>query len=145
MTDQKSRTDNPGFRELLNMSIPADQNAIASVADAVADKLRGLSLAEEKQLEIGLALQEALANAVVHGCNNDSSKTVTCSVMSDDNERVFIAVSDPGPGFNPGSLADPIMQENLQADHGRGIYLIRQLMDEVKFERGGQEIRMWKY
>lgn len=145
MTDHKSPTDNPGFREVLNMSIPAHQNKIADVADAVADKLRALSLAEEKQFEIGLALQEALANAVVHGCKNDSSKTVTCSMMSDDNGRVFIAISDPGPGFDPGSLADPKMQENLHADHGRGIYLIRQLMDEVKFERGGQEIRMWKY
>lgn len=143
MTDHKS--DNPGFREVLNMSIPAEQNAIATIADAVAERLRGLSLAEEKQFEIGLAVQEALANAVVHGCNNDASKTVTCSMMSDDNGRILIAVSDPGPGFDAGSLADPKLQENLQADHGRGIYLIRELMDEVKFERGGQEIRMWKY
>jgi serine/threonine-protein kinase RsbW len=137
--------ENPEFREVLNMSIPADQNAIASVADAVAEKLKDLSLPEEKQLEIGLALQEALANAVVHGCNNDATLTVRCSMMSDDNGRVFIAVSDPGPGFNAGSLADPKLQENLHEDHGRGIYLIRQLMDEVQFERGGQEIRMWKY
>ena len=137
--------ENPGFREVLSMSIPADQQAIAGVADAVADKLQSLNLAEEKQLEIGLALQEALANAVVHGCKNDATKTVTCRMMSDDNGRVFIAVSDPGPGFKPDALADPKMQENLHADHGRGIYLIRELMDEVKFERGGQEIRMWKY
>ena len=145
MTDHKFSTDNSGFREVLNMSIPAEQNAIATVADAEADKLKNLSLAEEKQLEIGLAVQEALANAVVHGCKNDPTLTVRCCMMSDDNGRVFIAVSDPGPGYNPGSLADPKMQENLHADHGRGIYLIRQLMDEVRFERGGQEIRMWKY
>lgn len=137
--------DNPGFREVLNMSIPADQNAIASVADAVAEKLKDLSLPEGKQLEIGLAVQEALANAVVHGCNNNPALTVRCCVMSDDNGRVFIAVSDPGPGFKPGSVPDPKLQENLREDHGRGIYLIRQLMDEVQFERGGQEIRMWKY
>lgn len=145
MTQNKSGSDNPGFREVLNVSIPADQSAVAGVADAVADKLRALNLPEEKQLEIGLALQEALANAVVHGCKNDAAKTVTCCMMSDDNGRVFIAVSDPGPGFDPESIADPKLQENLHEDHGRGIYLIRRLMDEVKFERGGQEIRMWKY
>ncbi len=108
-------------------------------------ELQALNLPEEKQLDIGLALQEALANTVVHGCNNDATKTVTCPMMSHDNGRIFIAVSVPGPGFKPDSLADPKMQENLHADHGRGIYLIRKLMDEVKFARGGQEIRMWKY
>ncbi len=145
MSDHNSSIDNGGFREVLNMSIPAAQNSIAAVADAVADKLKDLSLAEEKQLEIGLAVQEALANAVVHGCNNNPALTVRCCMMSDHNGSVFIAVSDPGPGFDPTSPADPKMQENLHADHGRGIYLIRQLMDEVKFERGGKEIRMWKY
>ena len=145
MTEDKSGMENTGFREVLSMTIPADQRAVAGVADAVAEKLQALNLSEEKQLEIGLALQEALANAVVHGCNNDATKTVTCCMMSDDNGRVFIAVSDPGPGFKAESLADPKMQENLHADHGRGIYLIRELMDEVKFARGGQEIRMWKY
>jgi serine/threonine-protein kinase RsbW len=145
MANNQFFMDNLRFRELLNMSIPAEQNAIATVADAVADKLKDLSLAEEKQLEIGLAVQEALANAVVHGCKNNPALTVRCCVMSDQNGSVLIAVSDPGPGFDATSLADPKMQENLHADHGRGIYLIRQLMDEVKFERGGQEIRMWKY
>jgi serine/threonine-protein kinase RsbW len=54
-------------------------------------------------------------------------------------------VTDPGPGFSPDLLSDPKRQENLYADHGRGVYLIRQLMDEVSFERRGNEIRMWKY
>lgn len=134
-----------GFREVLNMSVPAGNNAILAVADAVADKLKALNLSEEKQLEIGLALQEALANAVVHGCQNDSSMTVHCRMMSDNSGRVLITVSDPGPGFDPGSPADPKLGENLYADHGRGIYLIRQLMDKVQFGSGGQEIRMWKY
>jgi serine/threonine-protein kinase RsbW len=56
-----------------------------------------------------------------------------------------ITVTDPGPGFRPEDLADPKQQENLYADHGRGVYLIRQLMDQVDFENPGNEIRMWKY
>jgi serine/threonine-protein kinase RsbW len=54
-------------------------------------------------------------------------------------------VTDPGPGFSPELLSDPKRSENLYADHGRGVYLIRQLMDEVHFEHGGNELRMWKY
>jgi len=54
-------------------------------------------------------------------------------------------VADPGPGFSPDLVHDPKRRENVYADHGRGVYLIRQLMDEVHFERSGSEIRMWKY
>jgi serine/threonine-protein kinase RsbW len=143
--ENKSCFGDAGFREVLNMSVPAGNKAILVVTDAVAAKLKTLNLSEEKQLEIGLALQEALANAVVHGCQNDSSKTVRCRMMSDDGGRVLITVSDPGPGFDPESPTDPRLAENLYADHGRGIYLIRQLMDKVQFDSGGQEIRMWKY
>jgi serine/threonine-protein kinase RsbW len=56
-----------------------------------------------------------------------------------------ITVTDPGRGFLPSALSDPHEPENLYADHGRGVYLIRQLMDEVHFENGGNQIRMWKY
>lgn len=132
-------------RELLNVSIPATADDIAKVSDKVAEILLGLGIAEEKQLEIGLALQEALANAVVHGCGNDPSKNVHCRLNSDSQGRLLIIVSDPGPGMNMKSPAAPTLSPNLYQDHGRGIYLIRQLMDDVRFERGGREIQMWKY
>jgi serine/threonine-protein kinase RsbW len=132
-------------RQLLNVSIPASANAIADVSDKVAAILLGLGIPEEKQLEIGLALQEALANAVVHGCGNDPSKSVHCRRNCDPDGRISIIVSDPGPGLDLSRLPDPMLSSNLYEGHGRGIYLIRQLMDDVRFERGGSEIRMWKY
>jgi serine/threonine-protein kinase RsbW len=132
------------WRELLNMSIPATANAVADLSDKVAGILMGLGLPEEKQLEIGLALQEAVANAVVHGCGNDPSKNVRCR-LSDNQGRILIIVSDPGPGLDVSSQKALALSPNLYQDHGRGIYLIRQLMDEVRFELGGSEIQMWKY
>ena len=51
---------------------------------------------------------------------------------------------DPGPGFDPASIPDPTIGENVFSEHGRGIYLVNQLMDEVHFERGGTEIHMRK-
>lgn len=131
--------------ELLDRSMPADSEAIATVVDAISETLAQLEVPEQKRLEIALAVQEALANAVVHGCDNDPSKHVRCSLKADPLGRIVIIVTDPGPGFSPEVLADPKRDENLHADHGRGVYLIRQLMDEVYFERGGKEIRMWKY
>lgn len=144
-----SSADNPGDdkkpRELLHLTVPAHFEAVASAADAIAETLTRLEVPEQKRLEIGLAVQEALVNAVVHGCGNDPSKNVTCRMQSDEDARIIIVVSDPGPGFNSVSMPDPKQRENLHSDHGRGVYLIRQLMDEVKFERSGSEIRMWKY
>ena len=131
--------------ELLNIAFPADPEAIGTVADAIAECLMKLQVPEQKRLEIGLAVQEALVNAVVHGCNNDRSKEVRCRLQSDPLGRIVITVTDPGPGFRPDFLSDPKRQQNLYADHGRGVYLIRQLMDEVSFESRGNKIRMWKY
>jgi serine/threonine-protein kinase RsbW len=130
---------------LLELRMPGDPGAISAVADAVVATLIRLDVPEEKRMEVALAVQEALANAVVHGCKNDSSKEVRCRLQRDPNGRIVITVTDPGHGFRQEDLAHPKQAENLYRDHGRGVYLIRQLMDEVHFENGGNQIRMWKY
>lgn len=97
---------------------------------------------EAERIDILVALQEALANAAVHGCGNDPAKRIQCSVAADASE-VTITVRDPGPGFDL-ALADP---ENFAAStlsHGRGICLIRSMMTEISFVRGGSEVRMRK-
>jgi len=137
--------DNSGARELLHLTVPADSEAVASATDTIAHTLTQLDVPEQKRFEIVLAVQEALANAVVHGCGNDPSKSVSCRLECDDKGRTIITVTDPGSGFSPESIAAPTQDENLHADHGRGVYLIRQLMDDVRFERSGSQIRMWKY
>jgi len=143
--ESSSGPENSALSQLLDLSMPANSEAIATIVDAMSETLAQLEVPEQKRLEIALAVQEALANAVVHGCGNDASKQVRCRLKSDPQGRVVIIVSDPGPGFNTDLLPDPKRGENLYADHGRGVYLIRQLMDEVHFEHRGNEIRMWKY
>src|SRR5271169_3887030 len=106
--------------ELLDVSLPPDSEAIANVVDSISETLVQLEVPEQKRLEIALAVQEALANAVVHGCGNDPSKQIRCRVKSDPQGRIVIIVTDPGPGFSPAVLADPKRGENLYADHGRG-------------------------
>jgi serine/threonine-protein kinase RsbW len=138
-------SENSELSELLDRSMPANSEAIAAVVDSISETLGKLDVPEQKRLEIALAVQEALANAVVHGCGNDPSKYVRCRVKSAPNGRIVIVVTDPGPGFKADGLSDPKKSENLYSDHGRGVYLIRQLMDEVHFERRGNEISMWKY
>ncbi len=127
----------------LDISIPAEVNRIAEVVDQVVALARRLHVQTGKEQEIALALTEALANAVKHGSKSDPSRKVQCQVLAD-RSTMLIIVRDSGPGFDPGSVANPLESAGLNADHGRGLYMIRQLMDEVRFERNGAEIRMTK-
>lgn len=128
----------------LEFSGPADVNSINPVVNWVMEAAREMKCSEGKEFEIETSLREALANAVIHGCKNDRRKTIQFCLACDPERGMLIVVRDPGPGFDPSSIPSPIMGENIFSEHGRGIFLINQLMDEVQFGRGGTEIRMRK-
>jgi anti-sigma regulatory factor (Ser/Thr protein kinase) len=92
---------------------------------------------------VGLAIREALANAMVHGNHSDPEKPVRISITMDEDCDLLVSVKDSGSGFDPSGLLNPIAATNLLAPNGRGIFLIRQLMDEVDFKFDhGTEVRM---
>lgn len=128
----------------VDITISADPDSITPVVEAILALAREMKCAVGKELEIETAVRESLANAIRHGCGDDRSKRVECCVACDEAHGMLIVVRDPGPGFDPAAIASPIVGENIYSTHGRGIYLINQLMDEVRFERGGREIHMRK-
>src|SRR5262245_59936444 len=147
MCSESTRRRTPDGTNLLfrlTVCVPGHVRSITPVVQGVMVMAREAECAAGKEFEIELALWEALANAIVHGCGNDESKLVQCSVSSSESGQVTIVVRDPGPGFDPASIPSPVMVENLYSTHGRGIYSITKWMDEVWFERGGTEIHMRK-
>jgi serine/threonine-protein kinase RsbW len=128
----------------LSVTLSADRDAVDPVVRSVMDVVREMKCAPGHEDNIELALTEALANAVVHGAKNDPSKIIECDVACDEKQGILIIVRDPGTGFDPAKIADPCHGENIYASHGRGIYLINQLMDEVQFHKNGTEIHMLK-
>ena len=126
----------------LDLTLPGDVNAISPVVESVMRIVTAMGCAAGKEFEIELALREALANAIEHGSGHDPSKEIQCCVACDHERGMLIVVRDPGPGFDPVQIPSPIAGKNLFSTGGRGIYLINQLMDEVRFERGGTEIHM---
>jgi len=128
----------------LNVSLSADHNAVEPVVQNVMKIVREMKCAEGREDAIELALTEALANAIVHGAKNDPSKVIECDVACDEERGMLIVVRDPGSGFDPTQIANPCHGENIYSSHGRGIYLINQLMDEVQFHKNGTEIHMLK-
>jgi serine/threonine-protein kinase RsbW len=128
----------------LSVTLSADRDAVDPVVRSVMNAVREMKCAPGHEDDIELALTEALANAVVHGAKNDPSKIIECDVACADKQGILIIVRDPGTGFDPTKIANPCHGENIYASHGRGIYLINQLMDEVQFHKNGTEIHMLK-
>jgi serine/threonine-protein kinase RsbW len=128
----------------LDVTLPAIVDEIAPVVNRILDLAKESGCLAGKEFEVTLSLQEALTNAVIHGAQQDPTKLVQVTASCDHARGILIVVQDPGPGFDVNSIPSPIMGERIFSSHGRGIFLINQLMDEVRFHRGGAEIHMLK-
>lgn len=103
-----------------------------------------LGIAKETEDEIEIAILEALANAVIHGNRENPDKQVHLSCRCSMDGEVSIVVRDEGEGFDSRAVPDPTDPPGLLLGHGRGLYLMRTLMDEVLFEENGTVVRMRK-
>src|SRR5258708_19800649 len=97
-----------------------------------------------KEEFVELALREAVSNAILDGNRMDAGKLVHVRCCCEGAKGVFILVRDQGSGFDPNNVPNPLAVENLGAEHGRGIHLMKLAMDEVSFERGGTEVHIRK-
>ena len=127
----------------LERTLPSRVAAISPFVDKLMRLIRKCGCAAEGESDVEIALREALANAIIHGNHENPRKHVyvRCRCKPDE---VSIAVEDEGRGFELNKIADPTAPENTGAVHGRGIYLMKALMDEVRFAEGGVVVRMRK-
>ena len=128
----------------LNLVIPATPSSIPTVSEGVRQLLLGKGWSDDELMKVELALDEALANAIRHGCRNDPTKHVQCVVSTDAAGELVIVVRDPGPGFDVAKVPNPLQGANLLKPSGRGVFLINELMDKVEFADGGREVVMQK-
>ena len=91
-----------------------------------------------------IALREALANAVVHGNRNVEDKRVLVRAYCSPSQGILVVVRDEGPGFDPTRVPDPREKDRLELPHGRGLFLMRELMDHVEHRKGGREVILVK-
>lgn len=124
--------------------IPSEMNAIWPLAQRLMRLIEGSHCISGEESTVELALREALSNAIVHGNRLDARKFVHVRCRCKVGEGISLTVSDQGQGFDARAIPDPVAVENLEADHGRGIHLMRLAMDEVSFEQRGSEVHMTK-
>jgi len=122
--------------------IPSDVRLLDGAVDEITAAIDRTACREDTE-SIGLAMREALANAMVHGNHCDPARTVRVSISVNAYGDLLVLVKDSGSGFDPSRLPNPIADENLLANHGRGIFLMKQFMDQVDFNFDhGTEVRM---
>src|SRR5947209_4752675 len=110
------------LRLKVQVTLAADRKAVDPVVEQIMAAIRDVNCVNGKEDAIELSLQEALANAVVHGAKEDPTKIVECLVACDDRCGVLIIVRDPGQGFDPQAIPSCTMGQNLYSNHGRGIF-----------------------
>src|ERR1700680_1455986 len=127
----------------LERSLPSQVAAISPFVDRLMLLVRKCGCVSQGESGVEIALREALANAIIHGNHENPGKYVyvRCGCKPDE---ISIAVKDEGGGFDVSKIADPTAPENTGSVRGRGIYLMKARMDEVRFEEGGVVVHMRK-
>lgn len=126
------------------ITIPSNLKNIRPAVDEILDYLKSIETEESLIFDIRLSLEEALINAIRYGNRFNENLTVDVDFTHNGN-KVIIAVEDKGKGFDYRNLPDPTKEENLLKLKGRGLFLIRHLMDDVEFNRKGNRITMAKF
>jgi len=124
--------------------IASETASLKEASDRILSSLEGYRLNESLLFDIRLCVEEAVRNAVVHGNRSHRELTVRIS-YSVRPGACEILVEDRGKGFDYRKLPDPTTEENLLKPGGRGVYLMRTLMDRVEYNERGNAVRMVKY
>ncbi|MBN3038170.1 MAG: ATP-binding protein [Candidatus Omnitrophica bacterium] len=128
----------------MELKIPSNVRKVKAASDTILDSLNGKELDDGFLYDIRLACEEAIINAIKYGNKSDDGKEVLINfeVRTD---AIVISIEDQGEGFDYANLPDPRHVKNLLRTGGRGLFLIRKVMDEVEFNEKGNKITMTKY
>ena len=139
-----------GFQDV-HLEIRSTIDALDLVQVVTEHIARRLGLDEESLHWTTMAVRESVINAITHGNESDPEKIVAidfAAAPQSEPADFIVSVRDQGKGFDPAALKDPLAAENMLSTRGRGVFLMRQFMDDVFIHRtreGGMEVRMRKH
>jgi serine/threonine-protein kinase RsbW len=126
----------------LRVSLPSTRAALRRAVAQVRRIAARCGCSEEQGTDLEIALVEALANAMEHGNRGLPRRRVFLRCYGGPRAGIVILVRDQGPGFDPASVPDPRESGRRELQHGRGLLMMRELMDRIEFRRGGREVLM---
>ncbi len=127
----------------IDLKYKSDRKALTELEGILININKELNLPEEKFINLQIAVSEAMLNAIVHGNKENPEKNVFVLIEYDKN-KITISIKDEGKGFDINSLPDPTRGENLFKEHGRGILIIKSLVDifDCFSDTSGTEIKI---
>jgi len=120
-------------KNTLGCTIPSKLDQLKCVEKLTAEASERMHLSEDQMDNLAIAVTEAVGNAIVHGNKKDPHKKVVIKYVLNP-ESIHVSVTDQGGGFDPDKIANPLDPVNLMKESGRGIFILKQLMDEVTFD-----------
>ncbi len=124
---------------LHELKVPSERSALRIMEGLVHQLKDELNLTESQEINMIVALSEAVNNAIQHGNHNDPQKIITIACFLSE-DKLIITVEDEGQGFDPTSVPDPTDPLHVTKTTGRGIFLMRHTADEVEFVEGGRKV-----
>lgn len=128
----------------LRQSFPSQIQIISPFVDRLMRFILHFRPEDGSEIDIETAVREAVANAMVHGNGENPSKRVYVECRCYTDREVSITIRDEGAGFDTNAVPDPTTPERRLSEHGRGIYLMKSLMDEICFDESGTVVHMRK-
>ena len=128
------------------MAFPSSTDQVSQVDDFLESWLREKGIPEDTIADLAIAVTELVNNAIRHGNKLQKEKKVTVA-LSYYKDKIIVSVADEGEGFIPGNIPDPLAEENLLKEIGRGIFIVNSLIDDVKYQfppEGGTKVVITK-
>ena len=126
----------------LRRHFPSTRQGLNQAVESVMGMARRCGCAGDYEADLEIAVREALANAMIHGNAFQDSKRIFLRCYGAPTDALLILVRDEGNGFDPDEVPDPRTADRMQLQHGRGLLLMRTLMDYVEFRRQGRELSL---
>ena len=124
------------------LELPSTPNSLSEVEGLVDHICEAYNLKDDYYGNILIAITEAVNNAIDHGNKRDQAKVVTIDYAEEGKGEIFFLIKDQGDGFDFDNLPDPTDPENIEKPNGRGIFLMKNLADEVTFDDGGRAVNI---
>jgi len=127
----------------LSLEIPSNIKYIREVSSGILKWLQPRKLDDSTLFDIRLCVEEVVRNAITHGNNNDKGLKVFINYWLE-GDRLIVEVEDEGKGFGLDKMPDPTIEKNIMKGSGRGVYLVRKLMDKMEVNDKGNKVRLMK-
>ncbi|HKQ60984.1 MAG TPA: ATP-binding protein [Candidatus Polarisedimenticolaceae bacterium] len=136
--------DRKRYTRRLQLHLPSSRAALDHAVDRVLEQAQHCGCSDDSQADLEIALREALANAIIHGNGGEEHRQVFLRSYGAPGLGVLVAVRDDGEGFDPEEVPDPRDADRMHLHHGRGLFLMRELMDWVEYRKNGREAVFFK-